>query len=112
VFYNKKPAFWIVCAAVVVAAAGAVLLTANPAQTLEFPDTASVFTVEMEQFNDRLSVGRVVITDAEQIETILSAMVGAKKTLRRSANDYPAQDNYLVIRLIMKNATRMFRISP
>ncbi|NLM11501.1 MAG: DUF5301 domain-containing protein, partial [Clostridiaceae bacterium] len=44
---------------------------ANPAQTLELPGTASVFTVEMEQFNDRLSIGRVVITDAEQIETIL-----------------------------------------
>lgn len=90
----KKPAFWIVCAAVIIAAAGAVLLTANPAQTLELPGTASVFTVEMEQFNDRLSIGRVVITDAEQIETILSAMAGAKKTLGRSVNDYPTQEKY------------------
>jgi len=106
VFNNKKPAFWIVCAAVVVAAVGAVLLMANPAQTLELPDTASVFTVEMEQFNDRSSVGRVVITGAEQIDAILSAMAGAKKTLRRSVNDYPAQDNYLVVRLIMENETR------
>jgi hypothetical protein len=102
----KKPAFWIVCAAVVVAAVGAVLLMANPAQTLELPDTASVFTVEMEQFNDRLSVGRVVITGAEQIDAILSAMAGAKKTLRHSVNDYPAQDNYLVVRLIIENETR------
>jgi hypothetical protein len=106
VFNNKKPAFWIVCAAVVVAAVGAVLLMANPAQTLELPDTASVFTVEMEQFNDRLSVGRVVITGAEQIDAILSAMAGAKKTLRHSVNDYPAQDNYLVVRLIIENETR------
>lgn len=105
-FNNKKPAFWIVCAAVVVAAVGAVLLMANPAQTLELPDTASVFTVEMEQFNDRLSVGRVVITGAEQIDAILSAMAGAKKTLRHSVNDYPAQDNYLVVRLIIENETR------
>jgi len=51
--------------------------------------------VEMEQFNDRLSIGRVVITDAEQIETILSAMAGAKKTLGRSVNDYPTQEKYL-----------------
>ena len=106
VFNNKKPAFWIVCAAVVVAAVGAVLLMANPAQTLELPDTASVFTIEMEQFNDRLSVGRVVITGAEQIDAILSAMAGAKKTLRHSVNDYPAQDNYLVVRLIIENETR------
>ncbi|MGI6345195.1 MAG: DUF5301 domain-containing protein [Bacillota bacterium] len=102
----KKPAFWIVCAAVIIAAAGAVLLTANPAQTLELPGTASVFTVEMEQFNYRLSIGRVVITDAEQIETILSAMAGAKKTLGRSVNDYPTQEKYLVVRLIMENEMR------
>jgi hypothetical protein len=102
----KKPALWIVCAAVIIAAAGAVLLTANPAQTLELPGTASVFTVEMEQFNDRLSIGRVVITDAEQIETILLAMAGAKKTLGRSVNDYPTQEKYLVVRLIMENEMR------
>jgi hypothetical protein len=37
VFNNKKPAFWIVCAAVVVAGVGAVLLTANPqANTTEW----------------------------------------------------------------------------
>jgi len=104
--WHKKTTFWVACAAVVVAAVGAVLLMANPAQTLELPDTASVFTVEMEQFNDRLSVGRVVITGAEQIDAILSAMAGAKKTLRHSVNDYPAQDNYLVVRLIMENEMR------
>ena len=102
----KKLAFWIACAAAVAAAVWAVLLMANPAQTLELPGTASVFTVEMEQFNDRLSIGRVVITDAEQIETILSAMAGAKKTLGRSVNDYPTQEKYLVVRLIMENEMR------
>ncbi len=102
----KKLAFWIACAAAVAAAVWAVLLMANPAQTLELPDTASVFTVEMEQFNDRSSVGRVVITGAEQIDAVLSAMAGAKKTLRRSVNDYPAQDNYLIVRLIMENESR------
>ncbi|ABZ85416.1 peptidase m56, blar1 domain protein [Heliomicrobium modesticaldum Ice1] len=105
-FRYKKPAFWIVCAAVIFAAVWAVLLMANPAQTIELPDTASVFTVEMEQFNDRLSVGRVGITGAEQIDTILSAMAGSKKTLRRSVNDRPMQDNYLVLRLIMENEMR------
>jgi hypothetical protein len=30
VFNNKKPAFWIACAAVIIVAAGAVLLIANP----------------------------------------------------------------------------------
>lgn len=106
VLYYKRPAFWLVCVAAVATAAGAVLLTANPVQIFELPKTASVFTVEMEQFNDRLSVGPVVITDAEKIETILSAMAGAKKTLGRSVNDYPVQDKYLVVRLIMENETR------
>ncbi|MCX7746164.1 MAG: DUF5301 domain-containing protein [Clostridia bacterium] len=106
VVYYKRPAFWLVCAAVVSAVVATIFLFAYKTQTLELPETASVFTVEMEQFNDRLSVGCVVITDAEQIETILSAMAGAKKTLRHSANDYPEQDNYLVARLIMENEMR------
>jgi hypothetical protein len=106
VFNYKKPAFWIVCAAVIVAAVGAVLLMANSAQTLELPDTAAVFTVEMEQFNDRLSVGRVVITDAEQIKTVLSTMAGARKTPGRSVNDRPTQYNYLALKLIMEEETR------
>jgi hypothetical protein len=76
----KKPAFGTVCAAVAVAAVATVFLLTYETQTLELPDTSSVFTVEMEQFNNRLSVGRVVITDAGQIETVLSAMAGAKKS--------------------------------
>jgi len=102
----KKPAFWLVCTAAVAVVVIAVFLIIYMAQTLEFPETASVFTIEMEQFNDRLSVGRVVITGAEQIDAILLAMAGAKKTLRRSVNDYPTQNNYLVLRLIMENEMR------
>lgn len=102
----KKPAFWLVCTAAVAVVVIAVFLIIYMAQTLEFPETASVFTIEMEQFNDRLSVGRSVITDAGQIETILSAMAGAKKTLGCSIYDYPVQDNYLVVRLIIENETR------
>ncbi len=106
VVYYKRPAFWLISAAAVAAVVATIFLFAYKTQTLELPETASVFTVEMEQFNDRISVGRVVITYAEQIETILSAMAGAKKTLRHSVNDYPEQDNYLVVRLIMENEMR------
>lgn len=102
----KKPVFWIVCVAAVTAAVGAVFLLTYETQTLELPGTVSVFTVEMEQFNEGASVGRSVITDAGQIETILSAMAGAKKTLRRSVNDRPTQDNYLALKLILKEETR------
>lgn len=45
---------------------------ANPAQTFKLSDAASVFTIETEQFNDRLSEGRSVISDVAQIETISS----------------------------------------
>ena len=48
----KKPAFWLVCAAVVVLVVGTVLLLTNPVQLLELPDETSVIAVEMEQFND------------------------------------------------------------
>ena len=89
VFYYRKPAFWIVCAEAVAAAVATVFLLTDSTQSIELPDTTSVFTVEMEQFNKGASVGRSVITDAEQIETILSAMVSAKKTMRHSVNDYP-----------------------
>jgi len=102
----KKPAFWIVCVTVVMAVTGAVLLMASSVPTLELPNTSSVFSVEMEQFNDKVSVGPSVVTDSEQIETILSAMAGAKKTLRPSGNEYLAQYNYLVIKLVMENETR------
>ena len=43
---HKKTAFWIACAAAVVAAVVAVLLMANPARILELPETTSVLTVE------------------------------------------------------------------
>lgn len=106
VLHYKKPAFWIVCLAVLAAAIGTIFLLANPAQSLDLPDANSVLSLEMEQFNEGVSVGSLVITDAERIETILSAMTGTKKTLRHSVNDNPAQDNYLVVRLILGEEMR------
>lgn len=102
----KKPSFWIICAAVVVVAVGLIILLTKMVKTLELPDTASVTAVEMEQFNDMLTVGRVAITDAGQIDSILSALTGARKTLRYSVNDYPTTDNFLGVTLIEKDRAR------
>jgi hypothetical protein len=106
VFGYKKPVFWITCMMVIVAVAGVVLLLTNPTRTLELPDAATVFSVEMEQVNDANIAGRLVITETEEIKKVLSAMTGARKTSGYSVNDYPAQKNYLVVRLNLEDEMR------
>lgn len=58
----KKPAFWLVSAAVIVVAAGIVFLLSKIVQTIELPDESVVIAVEREQFNEMTSAGRVTIT--------------------------------------------------
>ncbi len=106
VLHYKKPAFWLVCTAVLVVAVGAVFLLTNPTQPLKLPDEDSVLSVEMEQFNEGESVGPVTLTDNTDVEMVLSALSGAKKTLRKSVNDTPTQKNYLIIRLILEEEMR------
>ena len=102
----KEPAFWVVAAAVIACAAAAVLLLANPAKTLDIPEAAAILSIDMEQFNEHESLGPVSIRDSGDMETVLSALSGAKKTLRQSVNDYPIQSNYLVIRLNLSEEQR------
>ena len=102
----KKPAFWVVAIAVIACVAAAVFLLANPAKTLELPDAASVLSMDMEQFNEYESLGPVSITDSGDIENVLSALSGARKTLTPSVNDYPTQNNYLVARLNLSGERR------
>lgn len=106
VLHYKKPAFWLVCTAVLVVAVGVVFLLTNPTQFLKLPDEDSVLSVEMEQFNEGVSVGPVTLTDNTDVEMVLSALSGAKKTLRKSVNDTPTQKNYLIIRLILEEEMR------
>lgn len=106
VLHYKKPAFWLVCTAVLVVAIGMIFLLANPAQSLDLPDANSVLSVEMEQFNEGVSVGPVTLRDNTDVEMVLSALSGAKKTLRKSVNDTPTQKNYLIIRLILEEEMR------
>lgn len=95
----KRPAFRVVAAAVIACAAAAVLLLANPAKTLELPEAAAVRSIELEQFNEYESLGPASLTDSGDIESVLSALSGARKTLRQSVNDHPIQSNDLVISL-------------
>lgn len=95
----KKPTFWVAAAVVIACAAATVFLLANPAKTLDLPEATAILSTDMEQFNEHESLGPVSITDSGDMETVLSALSGARKTLKQSVNDYPIQSNYLVIRL-------------
>lgn len=102
----KKPAVWMVIAAVIACMAVTLLLLVNPAKSLELSDAASVLSVDMEQYNEYETLGAVTITDSSNVETVLSALSGARKTLRRSVNDYPVQNNYLIVRLNLAGERR------
>jgi len=101
----KKPSFWIVSVAVVVVIVASVYLLTNP-QSISLPDVDVVQSIEMEQFNEGSSLGIVTITDREDIDIVLSNLSGAKKTMRISTNDYPTQNNYLVVRLTLEKERR------
>lgn len=102
----KKPAVWMVIAAVIACIAVTLLLLANPAKSLALPDAASVISVDMEQYNEYETLGVVTITDSSNVKTVLSALSGARKTLRQSVNDYPVQNNYLIVRLNLAGEIR------
>ncbi len=102
----KKPAVWMVIAAVIACIAVTLLLLANPAKSLALPDAASVISVDMEQYNEYETLGVVTITDSSNVETVLSALSGARKTLRQSVNDYPVLNNYLIVRLNLAGERR------
>jgi hypothetical protein len=106
VLHYKKPSFWLVCTAVLVLASGTIFLLTNPDQFLGLPDATFVMSVEMERFNEGVSVGSAVLTDNTDIEKVLSALSEAKKTLRKSVNDTPTQKNYVIIRLILEDGIR------
>lgn len=104
--WRRGPIGWVVIAAVIACIAVAVLLLANPAKPLELPEAVSVFSIDMEQFNEYESLGAVTVTDSGDIETVLSTLSGARKTLRQSVNDYPARNNYLVVKINLSGERR------
>ena len=95
---NKKNIFiWIIIVAAVIIASAFLL---SNKQTISLIDTDIVIMLDMEQFNEGLSMGLITVTDREKIEIVLLNLSGAIKTMRITVNDYPIQDNYLVVRLI------------
>lgn len=102
----KKPAIWIVITAVIACIAVTLLLLANPAKSLELPESGTVLSIDMEQFNEDETLGAVTIADSSDVEIILTALSGARKTLRQSVNDYPTRNNYLIVRLNLAGERR------
>ncbi len=103
---HRKPTFWLVCTAVFAVIVGAIGILSGSAELVDIPDMASVLSIEMEQYSGGESISRVAIGDIERIEAILRALSGASKTFKRSVNDYPTQDSYLVVRLILEDEMR------
>lgn len=104
--FYKKTIIWLICIVILVAIVAVACLFTILKQSIDIPEPASVLSVEIEQFHDHKSVAHSVITDVEQIEEILSALSGARKTLRQSVTDYPTTKSYFVVRLILKEQMR------
>jgi len=103
---RAKTVYIIICLVLLAVAVGLIFIFAKPAQRLELPDAESVDYVEMEQFNDRLSVGTVIITDKNEYEKMLSTLSGSKKTWRQSINDAPYEEDYLLIKIYFNERMR------
>ncbi|KPU42240.1 hypothetical protein OXPF_40240 [Oxobacter pfennigii] len=102
----KKPSLWILTTVVIVFVVIAVFFMTVLMKKLELPDSSDVISMKLEQFNDGETIGGTVITDKEDIETVLAAFSGAKKTMRYSVNDYPTVNDYLIIRFNLKGTSR------
>lgn len=103
--FQRSAAWALIILVLAVILSSACLLT-NPVQKpeleLELPNATSVLAMEMEQINAGTSDGRTTVTDSGDIKTVLSALSGAGKTLTQSVNDDPAQENYLIVRLVLE----------
>lgn len=101
----KKPKFWVIVSAVIMVVGVCVGLITNP-QTISLPEVDVVQLIEMERFNEGSSLGQVTVTSSGNMEVVLSNLLGAKRTMRQSVNGYPAENNYLIIRLILQGERR------
>ncbi len=94
----KKPVFGFIGFTFFVIIVLAIGLLTNP-EKIALPNASAVQTIEMEQYNEGLSLGPIVIYNEDSIETVVAALNGARKTMGFSTNDYPVQNNYLIVRL-------------
>ena len=101
----KKPMFWVIGFIFFVIIILAIGLLTNP-EKIALPNATVVQTIEMEQFNEGSSIGPVVIYNEDSIETVVAALNGARKTMGVSTNDYPVQNNYLIVRLNQEDERR------
>ncbi|MFA9379793.1 MAG: DUF5301 domain-containing protein, partial [Acetanaerobacterium sp.] len=106
ILHYKKPVFWLTAVAVTAAAVVGVCLLANPPQALALPHADVVREIHIEQVNERESIGAVLTSDRLEIEAVLSALSGAKKTLRYSTNDRPDSTNYFAVKLMLSDEER------
>lgn len=101
----KNPRFWVIFAGLMVVIIASISLMSNP-KLLSLPEAKEILKIEIEQYSEGSSLGVITITENKDIESILSNLSGAKKTMQRSTNDYPALNNYLVVRLMLDKELR------
>lgn len=105
IFLNKK-AFLLISALVLIGIIAGIALLIRPIKVIELPDAEAVTNAELEQYDDRMSIGKITLTDKADIEFLLSALSGARKTMHQSVHDAPLQTDYLSITLNLTDEMR------
>ena len=99
---------------IVVAGSAAAILSAGRAEALMLPDAYRILSVSMNQYNEYVPAGEVIITDEDEIAQIINSLSGSPKLwgmLGTSVNDYPVNDNYLVVEFTMRDGSGSRRLS-
>ncbi|MBF4695563.1 DUF5301 domain-containing protein [Fusibacter ferrireducens] len=102
---KRKTVFLMIGFALIMMAIIAISILINR-DKLDLPAPDKVQTMEMEQFNEGSSLGAIMISDKRRIANVVTALNGSRKVWRSSVNDYPTQQNYLIIRLNQKDEMR------
>ena len=106
VMHYKKPTLWVAVAAAVLVGVVGIGFAMNRVTAVNLPNAEAIVSVSMDRYTGHASAGEIVVTGKDEIQNVLGALSGATKTMRRSTNDYPTENEYLVVRLRLENETR------
>lgn len=108
----RKPAFWVSLGAVCIAMIAAVCFLTDPQPAIELPKAEDVINAAIEQIGEKGSGGLVVLEQKEEIDRLLDAVSGARKTNRLSVNDEPSwssvdHNSYFILKFNQENGERL-----
>ena len=70
---------------------------------IELPKINEIAYLEIEEYNDFVSVGPTKLTEESTKEMFLDIIKGARKTIRISTNELPSIPDYLSVRMVLDN---------